>query len=314
MTQHRFAVFSGRKPRRVGSLASASVLLTAAVTLFATRAHADTPAAEGAAAAPPSRAECVHAHQRAQELKRNEQFMEAQEQLGICSSVSCPGAIISDCGQWISELEQRTPSMVFDVQLDGKQAPSAKLFVDGQAVTEWSKAYKVNPGKHRVRAELATFEPHEETVVLPEGQRMRLVAISFESPKPLSAPEQSVAPPPPAVEKRRPTPVMVYPLLAVGVAGAASFTVFSLLGRSEQKALERDCAPACTDSDLSAMKRNYMIGDISAGVGAAALIGAAITYFTRPTESAPATALSWSLGPAAGGGFRSFSLSAKRAF
>ena len=290
-------------------------VLVAAVTLASAHARAQSQTPTGENAAQPTRAECLQAHQSAQELKRNEQFMEAQEQLATCSSVSCPGAIISDCGQWISELEQRTPSMVFDVQLDGRQAPNAKLFVDDQPVTEWSKAYKVNPGRHRVRAELAPFEPREETVVLPEGQRMRLVALTFESPKPTAVAAGSASVPPPvAVEQRRPTPAAVYPLLGVGIVGAAGFTVFSLLGKAEQKALERDCAPMCTDSDMKAMKRDYVIGDLSAGIGAAALIGAAIVYFTRPSETAPATGWSLSVGPAAKGDFRSFSLSAKQVF
>lgn len=290
-------------------------VLVAAITFASARAHAQSAASSAEPnAAQPTRAECLQAHQSAQELKRNEQFMEAQEQLATCSSVSCPGAIISDCGQWISELEQRTPSMVFDVQLDGKQAPNAKLFVDNQPVTEWSKAYKVNPGRHGIRAELAPFEPHEETVVLPEGQRMRLVAISFESPKAGPVALGSAVPAPVAVETRRPTPAAVYPLLGVGIVGAAGFTVFSLMGRAEQKALERDCAPMCTDSDMSAMKRDYVIGDLSAGIGAAALIGAAIVYFSRPSETVPATGWSLSVGPAAKGDFGSFSLSAKQVF
>lgn len=303
MNKHRFAT---------SPLSGA--LLASALTLLGATAHAETPGAGADAAPPPTRAECVQAHQSAQELKRNEQFMEAQDQLAVCSSVTCPGAIISDCGQWISELEQRTPSMVFDVQLDGKQAQGAKLFVDDQPVKEWSKAYKVNPGRHRVRAELAPFEPREETLVLPEGQRMRLVAISFESPKAGPQAGPSTTPMPVSVEQRRPTPTAVYPLLGVGVLGGAGFVVFSLMGRSEQNALERDCSPACTDSDMSAMKRNYMIGDLSAGIGAAALIGAAIVYFTRPTETVPATGLSWSVGPVANGGFNSVALSAKQVF
>ncbi|HET9930968.1 MAG TPA: hypothetical protein VFQ35_09785 [Polyangiaceae bacterium] len=295
---------------------SGAFFFTAMVLAIApARAESQAGSADANGSAPPTRAECLQAHQSAQELKRNEQFMEAQEQLAVCSSMSCPGAIISDCGQWISELEQRTPSMVFDVQLDGKQAPNAKLFVDNQPVSEWSKAYKVNPGRHNVRAELAPFPPHEETLVLPEGQRMRLVAIIFDSPKASAAPGQGdTVPPPVAVEQRRPTPGAVYPLLGVGVLGAASFTVFSLLGRSEQKALERDCAPMCTSSDMSAMKRDYVIGDLSAGVGAAALIGAAIVYFTRPSETVPTTGWSWNVGPAAKGDFNSFSLSAKQVF
>jgi hypothetical protein len=55
-------------------------------------------AAQAAPSSSPSRAECLDAHRNAQELKQSAKFMEAQEHLLVCSSGSCPGAIISDCG------------------------------------------------------------------------------------------------------------------------------------------------------------------------------------------------------------------------
>src|SRR5690349_5430871 len=94
-------------------------LLAAAMVLAGRPASAADP--EPASPQGPSRAECVASHQRAQELKRKGQLVEAQAELGTCSSAGCPGAIISDCGQWISDLDQTTPSMVFEVRLDGRQ-------------------------------------------------------------------------------------------------------------------------------------------------------------------------------------------------
>lgn len=284
-------------------------LVVSAVSLVSTVASAEpapaTPPDGPASAAPPTRAECVSSHQSAQELKREGKFLEAQDKLLICSSRTCPGAIISDCGQWIDELEQKTPSMVFEVRRDAFEATDARVFVDDQLVTDWSRALKVNPGRHTVRAELPPFEPLVENLVLPEGQRMRLVPFAFktaEAPRPAPTVEPAAAAPPPVAPppapRRRPMPVLVYPLLGLTVAGGASFAVFSLMGRSKQGDLERGCEPGCSEADLKPMKRAYLAADISAAVGGAALLGAAIVYLARPEENATASgAITWRMGP-----------------
>ena len=117
---------------------------------------------------------------------------------------------------------------------------------------------------------------------------------------------------------------MVYPLIGLGVAGLASFGVFSYLGKSKQDDLETSCAPSCTDADLEQMKQMYLIGDISAGVGAAALLAGTIVYLTRPTERADASGdgkpskprLSIGIGSLApyGGSADSFGVAATRSF
>jgi len=273
--------------------------------------------AEPASPQGPSRAECVASHQRAQEMKRTGRLVEAQAELATCSSAGCPGAIISDCGQWIADLDQTTPSMVFEVRLDGRQTSDFKLHVDDVLVGELSKAYKVNPGRHVVRVEVPSLEPQDETVVLPEGQRMRLVSFDFKSRQAESpAPQTNVAGPtaPPTFLASRPTPVIVYPLLGVAAAGFGAFGVFALLGKSKQGELEDQCQPNCTDSELAPMKRNYLIGDISAGVGAAALLSAGIIYLARPTQLGGETATSVSVGPASAGDLSSFSFSVRRSF
>jgi len=264
----------------------------------------------------PTRDQCLAAHHSAQELKRSGELLESQAQLAICSSVGCPGPIISDCGQWISDLEQITPSMVFDVRLDGKQVSEFQISVDGTPVTDVTKAFKVNPGRHVVRAELPNFEPQEETPVLPEGQRLRLISFAFKSNEPASEPAGGapVAPivPPPPVEPKRPTPALVYPLLGLAVAGFGAFGVFSVIGHSKQNDLEKSCKPDCTDAQLQPMKRNYLIGDVSAGVGVAALLGAGIVYFTRPADSTSSAALSVRVGAATPRDMSSFAVSLER--
>lgn len=271
----------------------ATALLLVSGCLAAT-SHAQEPSSESRDD-PDKRAACFEAHRNAQELKQKSRFLETREQLLICSRAECPGAIIEDCGSWLSEMEQVTPSMVFEVYVDGKDAPQAKIFVDDVAVQDTASGVKVNPGSHSVRATLPTFKPITQVVTLPAGQRMRLIRFDFESAPVVSAPTDISE-----LEFSRPPPIAMYPLLGVGVVGLGTFGVLAGLGKAEQNKLEDRCAPDCTDDDLSKMKTMYMIGDISAGVGAAALVTAGIVYLARPTKPRKTPQVSLSVDPGRG--------------
>jgi hypothetical protein len=213
----------------------------------------------------------MRAHVATQQLRNDGKLVDATKQVRICTSPSCPGPIVADCGTWMAELEQATPSIVFEIEIDGHAATEAKVSVDGAPVADWSKAVDVDPGTHSVRVEIPSFPPHEEHVRMAEGHRMRLVSVQFASAKPSTG---EATP--------RPVPVVVYPLFGVGLAGLAGFAVFGGLGRAKQTDLEHGCEPRCTSHDLAPMKTDYLIGDISLGVGVAALIGSAVAFFVRP--------------------------------
>jgi hypothetical protein len=276
----------------VGALAIVSTITSAS---RATPPTGDPdPARQG-----PDRAACVGAHHDAQELRKAGKLVEAGKKLAICASASCPGAIVSDCGTWTSELEQATPSMTFEIEVDGRVAGAAKVSVDGLAIADWSHPVVVDPGSHLVRVEASSFEPHEETIFMAEGHRMRLVSVKFETTKPTPRPSGSPERKPSLPEDApRPVPVVVYPLLAGAGVGLAGFAVFAGLGRAKQSELQNRCEPRCTTSDLAPMKTEYLVGDIALGVGAAALVGAAVVYLTRPSqESTVSSSVSFSAGP-----------------
>ena len=267
-------------------------------------------AAQEAGASGPSRTACLDAHRNAQELRKESKLLESQEQLLICSSETCPGAIITDCGKWLNEMEQLTPSLVFEVRVDGKDTSLAQVELDGRPVSDWSQAVKINPGRHDVRVTLDGFDPYSANVLTPEGQRLKMVSAEFKS-KPIEAPVRS--PPPPAKVYTRPTPTSTYLLLGLGVLGAGGFATFAAIGKTKQNQLDNDCARLmpCTDSDLKPMKTMYLVGDLAAGVGAAALLGAAVVYLTRPTVEAPVS--SFQIGTV-GGARSSFGLSASQSW
>jgi hypothetical protein len=253
----------------------------------------------------PDRAACLSAHRAAQELRQSSKLVEAGQKLLICSSASCPGPVISDCGTWINELEEATPTLVFEIEVNGHAATEAKVFVDDVPVADWSHAVKVDPGTHTVRAELPPFDAHEEKLLMAEGHRRRLVSITFASSKPPQQPPVDTGlKESPGGSPERPVPVVVYPLVAAGVLGLAGFGVFGGLGRAKQNDLERSCESHCTDHDLSLMKTEYLIGDVSLGVGVAALIGAAVVYFTRPEKPRTVSLVSLELGTVGGNAAR----------
>lgn len=281
-----------------------AALLTVVLSSWAPAAHAETTEEEASqdvdadsdASEPsadttgssehPDTAACLAAHVKAQSLKKDTRFKEAQEQLLICSSASCPGPVIEDCGEWIGELDRRTPSLAFSVTLDGVESQEARVTLNGVLVTDREGITKVDPGRHVVRVELAPFEPREQVVFARDGGGTQVVDFKFESEK--SSPDVMESYSSPPESTTRPTPVIVYPLLGLSAAGFAGFGVFGLIGNQRKAELEKECEPSCSDKQLQPMKNAYLIGDISLAVGAASLLSAAIVYLARPERATAA--------------------------
>jgi len=270
----------------------------------AARENTAEPSNAGATAseAPPTKQECIQAHVQTQVSQRDNHLTVAREQARVCASQTCPGMVVSDCGRWLNSLDQRIPSVVFEVRVNGEPGPDVLVFVDNQPVVGWTdgEALPLDPGEHEFRFESPPFEPIVQTVLLAEGARYRVVEAHFTSAPPpvdpapvaavapMSAP--SHAPPPPALE--RPVPVSVYPLLGVAGLGAAGFAVFGLIANAKLSDLEERCQPNCTDAEVQPLKTSRVVADVSLGVGVASLVAAGVVYLVRPERpGAPAVGL-----------------------
>jgi hypothetical protein len=285
--------------------------------LIAPAAHAQTakasdattgsaPANQSTTDTPPTKEQCIDSHRQSQQSQNEGKLVHARELARTCTSLACPGLLISDCARWLTDLDQRIPSAVFEVRVDGQPNRDAQVFADGKLITEWTRgeAIRLDPGEHQFRFELANHEPITQNLLLAEGMRYRVITVEFKTPVAATAtgaltPAAPVAPAPSAA-KERPTPFIVYPLLGVGVLGAAGFGTFAFLGSKKEKDLDTSCSPNCTDSELKPMKSNYLIGDIALGIGAASLVTAGIVYFTRPEKDAPTVGFTPLPGGAAG--------------
>jgi hypothetical protein len=251
--------------------------------------------------------QCIEAHKQTQALQSSGRLVEAREQASDCTNPGCPGLLVADCARWLSDLDQRIPSVAFEVRADGHSNVSARVFVDGKPLDDWTRgqALRLNPGQHTFRFELPPHPTVTETLVLAEGMRFRIVSAEFMAPS-----ERTPATPMSQAEGRgaireRPVPPVVYPLLGVGALGLAGFAGFALSGKSEQSKLERTCSPRCTDSDLSAVRARFLVGDISLGLGLAALVGAGVVYLARPEQPARSSV---GFAPLAGGGIATFTV------
>lgn len=241
----------------------------------------------------PTKDQCINSHRQAQQAQNEGKLVHARELARTCTSLVCPGLVISDCARWLNDLDQRIPSVVFEVRVDGQPNLTAIVVADGKRVEEWTRgeSLRLDPGEHQFRFELAPHQPIIQNILLAEGMRYRIIAADFKTqvaPTPAAPPAAGATPPavtavePPPMT--RPTPIIVYPLLGLGAAGIVGFSVLGLVGNSKKSDLENTCQPDCTDSAVKPMKTTYLVGDISLGIGAASLIAAGIMYFTRPEK------------------------------
>lgn len=252
----------------------------------------------------PTKEQCIDSHRQAQQAQNDGKLVHARELARTCTSLVCPGLVISDCARWLNDLDQRIPSVVFEVRVDGEPNLSAMILADGRRVQEWTRgeSLRLDPGEHQFRFELGQHQPIIQNLLLAEGMRFRIVSAEFKtSNQPPAAatgpalPVGTAAPGPvapvaaPSTRTERPVPSIVYPALGLGGVGIVGFAVFGLLGESKHSNLESTCKPNCTDNDLQPMKTSYLLADISLGVGVASLVAAGAIYFGRPEKTVPAT-------------------------
>ncbi|HTV24610.1 MAG TPA: hypothetical protein VMG12_38225 [Polyangiaceae bacterium] len=279
--------------RRALGCASSVLALVFPLDAPAQPAGSGVAPAASAREVPPTRAECLAAHVETQKAQAEGELLSSQQHARVCTNSACPAALVIDCSSWLDELEPRIPSLVFEVRLNGELNTSAKIQVDGQPVSEWTsgQALPVNPGAHQIMFTLDAHPPVVHRVLLADGMKYRLVSAEFQSVDPdrsrSSAPVAVPSPIRPAISTR-PVPFVVYPLAGLGVVALGSFVAFSLAGNAEYDRLQRSCAPFCSDDEMHSVRTRYLMGDISLGVSALSIAGAAFLYLTRPTIAAAA--------------------------
>ncbi len=256
------------------------------------------------------------AYDETQTLRQKGSLRAAREKALSCSQEQCPAIVKKDCAQWLGEIDASLPTVSFAVKdAAGNDTSTARVYVDGQLLVEKieSTATPVDPGERTFRVEIEGQAPREQKVILREGQKGRVVEISFAA---ASAPPAGGAEPfRGGNEGDGGIPVASWILGGVGVVGVGLFATFGAIGLSQKSDAEdpaSGCAPSCSDDEVSSIETKFLVADVSLGIGVAALGAAVIVALVSgggeaaATAAGPGPSLSVGAAPAPGGGFASF--------
>jgi hypothetical protein len=267
-----------------------------------------------ARAAPPGKAECSASHARSQELRLDGKLLEARIELRTCSDSACPSALQADCAGWLAEVHQSIPSVEFLLEVPAGVERKPKVLVDGQALdsARQGEPFELNPGAHVFRFELEGYPVQEQTLVIRQGEKRRVLRVQFQAPAPTTPPARSEpvpAPAPPVVKRdesvsSRPIPVVTYVFAGVSVVAAGTGAYLGLDAVSTYSDREDSCAPNCPDGDVDQLKTQLLLADVAGGIAIVSAGVALYTFLTRPavtTEKPPSSAGSLRIIAAPGG-------------
>jgi hypothetical protein len=227
--------------------------------------------------------------------EQDARLVEALRLLEACATAGCSPAVQRQCAAHHARIEDDLPSIVplvtdetdapvvdVDVTMDGAPLVSG---IDGRAVA-------VDPGLHELTFLRKDVVIAKRKVVVAQGQRNHLVAVTLRPPEPQDRPRASlpavVASAPPAPEEPEPIPVQrrsrvapaarsssvaPYLLTVVGLAGLGGYPLLTYWGRQDNDRLAA-CSPNCSAASVNHIRQLYLGADVSLGVGIAALLAA----------------------------------------
>jgi hypothetical protein len=209
--------------------------------------------------------DCVNAAHQGQRHRETGALRAARREFLACSASTCPTLVRTDCGQWLTDVEQRMPGLVVRAtDENGQDLIDVRVLVDGTLEQERleGRPLLVDPGARILRFERAGSKPVTMRVVVREGEKTRLVDVVMRAAAS-------------AGEKPRTFPVLPVVLGAIGVLGIAGFAYFAADGSSDVDRLRSSCAPRCAESDVDDARRKIIVANVSLGVGLVSLGAAA---------------------------------------
>lgn len=262
---------------------SSSWLIAAGIFTWGAAASAQSAVEPAPFSIDEQKASCATGFEQSQILRRSGELKSARLELLKCVQEICPTAVQNECSRWLSEVEQQTPSVVIAATAGGQDRTHVGIEVDGVAIPDLAdgSALEVDPGPHTFRFAYGNYPPVEKKLVLRVGEKLRTIPVAFQKPGEKAAEPKPVPSAPP--QTHRPVPALTYVLGAVAVAGGGAFAYLGLTSVERRKELERECSPDCTSGAVGSLRARFIAADVSAGVGALALLGAIISYATRPT-------------------------------
>lgn len=252
---------------------------------------------------------CVTASEKGQRARAAGKLREARDQFLVCGADACPALVRKDCAQWQGELAASMPTVVFGAKdKHGRDLFDVTVSMDGEVLQKKldGKSVAVDPGPHTFTFEAAGSAPATEKVLVKEGERARVIAVSFASGAAGAAGAGST----PGAAGPGPAPAgrdtgaetaggghTVWPWLVVG-AGAVG-VAFGAVWLATTPAFPAGCDPelkSCirlgTDTDASFKDRQDQAGRhdtqpiegaVIMGAGGVLVVGGLLWHFLEPT-------------------------------
>jgi hypothetical protein len=250
-----------------------------------------------AAAAEPTKRECVAANENAQDLRRAGKLREAQAQLAVCTAGSCPAAVREDCAQRLKEVEGALPSIVFVAKdHSGRDLSAVRVSMDGEPLVEKldGTGIAIDPGEHRFGFAAEGFRPATSTIVVREGDADRPLRIMLESTAPPPRAETPVAPADGTARR-----ALGATLAILGIGGIAAGSVFGLLAKSTYDNARGECPSGFLSqcpgqatqatSDKNTADGQALVSTVAFIGGGVFLATGAILFLTAPKAAGAVT-------------------------
>jgi hypothetical protein len=126
---------------------------------------------------------CLTAADQGQSLRDDGKYSVAREQFLTCSRSVCPKLVHDQCTDWLHQLDESMPTVVFGVKDEhGSDMSAVRILVDGKpfATSLDGKPVPMDPGTHDIRFE--RDDPSQSVsvhVVLRAGEKDREVTAAF---------------------------------------------------------------------------------------------------------------------------------------
>jgi hypothetical protein len=260
----------------------------------------------------PTKAQCLDANAKGQDLRRDGKLSGAREAFRTCGNPSCPALLRDDCNKRLDELEKAQPTIIFEAKDGaGNDLISVKVTMDGVPVAERlaGAPLPIDPGEHAFTFEASGQPTLQKNLVIREGEKDRRERLTMgDTPPPLAAQPLAAIPVATAPKESSSTSsglgaqkILAIVAAGAGVVGVGVGSVFGLMTLSKKSDAQAVCPSLCaTDEGVSKWndaKSAATVSTVAFVVGAVGLAGGAALWFTARSEASTGQSAQLGIGP-----------------
>lgn len=266
-----------------------------------------------AGAADMTKAQCIDANAKGQELRRDGKLAAAREQFRTCGDPSCPTMLRDDCTKRLDDLERAQPTIIFEAKDGaGNDLSTVKVTVDGLSLTERlaGAPVAVEPGEHTFTFEAAGQPTLQKKLVIRESEKDRRERVTLGTTDTMTPANSPLATPSGAPPASTPPPetssglgtqkILAIMAGGVGVVGIGLGSAFGLITISKKNDAQSACPNLCSSQDgvnkWSDAKDAATLSTVAFIVGGVALAGGAALWFTAPSSGGSSAQVGVGLG------------------